>query len=71
MARMIKKVYYELKASKSEARKIIEKTLAEIKSNGDNYIDVLGLHAKTKLPYPQINRGMDQLEKEGKVRERV
>ena len=51
-----------------KAKSIIVETLDKLKKEGRKEVDVITLHLRTSLPFPQINKVMDALEKEGKVR---
>ena len=53
-----------LNVSDSAANEIIKDILKQLKQTGTNEIDVIDIHAITKLPVDQISRIMNILEKE-------
>lgn len=60
---------YEVTVSNSAASELLKNAIKYFKQKGINEIDIIDLHAKTKLPFQQIGELMDELEKEGVVSE--
>ncbi|MAF34517.1 hypothetical protein CMO91_01600 [Candidatus Woesearchaeota archaeon] len=51
------------------ARKQVTQCIQSLKREGKKKFDVIDLHLKTKLPFPDINEALEHLHKEGKVHE--
>jgi hypothetical protein len=58
-----------LQFSKQEAKTKIQQAIQKFKENRTVPFDSIDLHHETPLSYPEINEIMEELEKEGKVRE--
>lgn len=57
----------EFNNSDSTAIELVKDTIKQFKDNGTETIDIIDIHAKTKLPFQQIGEIMDELEKEGMI----
>lgn len=60
---------YEVSVSNSAASELLKNAIKYFKQKGIAEIDIIDLHAKTKLPFQQIGELMGELEKEGVVSE--
>ena len=59
----------QINVSNGAAEEILRDAIKQFKARGTSEIDIIDLHAKTKLPIDQIGEVMDKLEGEGVVTE--